>query len=173
MSNLRPTALDAARLVGLAAGVAAVVIGVDALTKWAIVRELGPGGSRSTIDLAGNFVQLHYALNSGVAFGLLNGNSALAGALVAVVIVPLIVVLVLLAGRGPLWAVASGLVLGGAGGNLLDRVGDGTVTDFISVGRWPSFNIADASITVGAVALIALSLDQHRTDSRSDRTAPQ
>ena len=88
----------------------------------------------------------------------------MAGLLVGIVIVPLVIVLILLASRGLPWAIASGLVLGGAAGNLIDRIGDSTVTDFVSVGRWPSFNVADASITIGAVILIGLSLLEHRSE---------
>jgi signal peptidase II len=141
----------------LAAFVGLVVVLLDVLSKALIVRELGPDGSRSTISIAGDFIELQYGRNSGVAFGLLSGSSAFAGMLVGIVIVPLVLVLLVLAARGQMWAVAAGLVLGGAAGNLVDRIDDQRVTDFISVGRWPWFNLADAAITVGALLLIALS----------------
>ena len=156
------------RWLALAAVVALTVVLLDALTKDLIVRELGPTGSRSTIPIAGDVIELHYARNSGVAFGFLSDSSTLAGILVGIVLVPLILVLALLAARGPIWAVAAGLVLGGAAGNVVDRIGDRMVTDFISIGRWPSFNLADAAITVGALILIGLSL---RADSRDDQPA--
>ena len=124
---------------------------LDALSKWLIVRVLGPGGARDTIHVVGDFIELHYALNRGIAFGLLERIGSVAGLLVGIVIVPLV-------GRADrsrrtwrdlLWAVAAGLVLGGAAGNLIDRIGDQAVTDFISIGRWPSFNLADTAITRG------------------------
>jgi signal peptidase II len=152
----------------LAVGVGLVVIALDTVSKWLITRELGPSGSRGTIQLVGDFIELHYARNSGVAFGMLSGSSTLAGILVGIVIVPLLAVLFVLAGRGPIWALAAGLVLGGAAGNLVDRIGDQTVTDFISVGRWPSFNLADSAITVGALLLIGLSV---RDSNRKDQPA--
>lgn len=148
---------------GLAAVVAALVVLCDALSKKLVENQIGPGQARSSISLIGDFVELRYALNSGVAFGLLSGNSSLAGILVLVVVVPLVAVLAILACRGPHWAIASGLVLGGAFGNLIDRYGDQQVTDFVSVGRWPAFNLADAAITVGALSLILLSLREHRS----------
>lgn len=145
------------RFLTLGVLVAVIVILLDVLTKWLISEELGPGGSRESIQLLGNFIELHYMRNSGVAFGLLSGSSMIAGILVGIVIVPLLVVLVVLAGRGGLWAVAAGMVLGGAMGNIVDRIDDQQVTDFISIGRWPSFNLADSAITVGALLLIGLS----------------
>lgn len=167
----RSIALGSTRLLLLAIGVAVLVVLVDVFTKWLIDRELGPGSSRGAIQVADDFIELRYTLNGGVAFGLLDGNSTLAGVLVGVVIVPLVIVLILLASRGVWWAVAAGLVLGGAAGNLIDRIGNETVIDFISVGRWPSFNIADASITVGALVLMGLSLKGHRLPEHSDEAA--
>ena len=169
-TNRRSFPADSARWMALAVGMAGLVITLDVLSKALVTRELGPNGSRSSIQIFGNVFELHYALNSGVAFGMLRGSSTLAGVLVGVVIVPLVIVLIVLAGRGPIWAVAAGLVLGGAAGNLIDRIGDQTVTDFISIGRWPSFNLADSAITVGAILLIGLTFrdrdrDEHTTGS--------
>ncbi|MCC6674536.1 MAG: signal peptidase II [Thermomicrobiales bacterium] len=163
----------AGRWIWLAAIVGFMVVVLDALSKWGIAQEIGPGAARSHFVLAGDFIELRYAVNSGVAFGLLRGNSTLAGVLVGLVIVPLVIVLAVMATRGPLWAVASGLVVGGAAGNLLDRAGDGAVTDFIAVGRWPSFNFADASITVGALILLGLSLIEQRAHADTDRQVSQ
>jgi signal peptidase II len=152
------------RWLGVACAIALAVILLDAATKWLIEREIGPNAARSSIQIAGSFIELRYTANAGVAFGMLRGSSTIAGVLVGIVIVPLAVVLVILASRGLVWAIASGLVLGGAAGNLIDRIGDSTVTDFVSVGQWPSFNVADASITIGALILIGLSLLEHRAE---------
>lgn len=152
------------RRAALAGVTALIVIALDALTKWLVVRELGPSAGRPSVSLVGEFVELRYATNGGVAFGLFSSSPLLAVALVAVVIVPLVIILLILAGRGTEWAVGVGLVLGGALGNLIDRIGDRTVTDFVSVGRWPSFNLADSAITVGALLLIVMSVrdrDEH------------
>ena len=155
---------DSFRWLGLACAIALAVVLLDAATKWLIEREIGPNVHRTTIGIVGRFIELRYTANAGVAFGLLSDSSTMAGLLVGIVIVPLVIVLILLASRGLPWAIASGLVLGGAAGNLIDRIGDSTVTDFVSVGRWPSFNVADASITIGAVILIGLSLLEHRSE---------
>lgn len=164
-------AQDSGRWLGLAAAVALAVIALDALSKWAIELEIGPNAARTHLEILGDVVELRYTANAGVAFGLLRDSSTIAGLLVGIVIVPLVIVLVVLALRGALWAFASGLVLGGAAGNLIDRIGDQTVTDFVSVGRWPSFNVADASITVGAIILIGLSLLERPAGSRPDEHA--
>jgi len=166
-TNRRLIPARSIRWVALASAIAIVVVMADALSKWLITRELGPGASRGDIRIAGDFIELHFAQNAGVAFGLLSGSSTIAGVLVGIVIVPLGVVLFILAGRGPLWAVAAGLVLGGAAGNLLDRIGDQMVTDFVSIGRFPSFNEADSAITVGALCLIGLSF-RDSSDARME-----
>jgi len=175
LSNKRHRFLAKAhgRWIWLAAIVGFMVVVLDALTKWGIAQEIGPGAARSHFEIAGDVIELRYTLNSGVAFGLLSGNSTVAGVLVGLVIVPLVIVLAVVATRGLLWAVASGLVVGGAAGNLLDRAGDGTVTDFIAVGRWPSFNLADASITVGALMLIGFSLIDQRAQTDTDGAVSQ
>lgn len=167
----RWAAAETGRWLGLAAVVVLLVIAVDALSKWWIVREIGPGAGRTHIALIGSVLELRYTLNSGIAFGLLGGRSTIAGVMVGIVIVPLVIVLIVMASRGPLWAIAAGLVLGGAAGNLIDRIGDSAVTDFISVGRFPSFNVADASITVGALILIGLSFLDQRAHSSDEANA--
>lgn len=163
-TNRRYLPASSTRRLAIAAGVAGLVIALDAFSKLLVTQELGPQGSRSSIQIGGDFFELHYALNSGVAFGMLSGSSTVAGVLVGILIVPLVIVLIILAGRGKVWAIAAGLVLGGAAGNLIDRIGDHTVTDFISIGRWPSFNLADSAISVGAILLIGLSFRERDHD---------
>lgn len=166
-TNRRYLPVHSGRWLALAAGVTGVVVALDVLSKLLVTRELGPDGSKSSIQIAGDFIELHYALNSGVAFGMLSGSSSVAGLLVGIVIVPLVIVLIVLASRGPIWAVSAGLVIGGAAGNMIDRIGDRAVTDFISVGRWPSFNLADSAITVGAILLIGLSFWERDQDNQT------
>lgn len=97
-------------------------------------------------------LELTLAHNRGVAFGLAGGAGV---GLVAVTLAALGLVVYLFArdpGRRGMW-LASGLVLGGALGNLVDRVLAGEVTDYIAVGSWPPFNVADIAITCGVVLL--------------------
>jgi signal peptidase II len=138
-------------------GTAAVVVVLDQLTKWLVVRQLGGG---RPLRLLGSFVELRYTTNSGGAFSLLTG-APLFFALTAAVIVGGIVYAARRAeGRALLFAL--GLLLGGAVGNLLDRLLrggvplHGEVVDFVKVGPWPVFNLADSCITIGGLLLAFL-----------------
>jgi len=125
-----------------------LVVALDQGTKALVEANLAPG---EEVDVLGP-LSLTLSHNRGVAFGLADGGG---GALVALTLLALVVVGVLFA-RNPtrpgMW-VAMGLLAGGAVGNLVDRVREGAVTDFVSVGAWPAFNLADAAIVVGVVLL--------------------
>lgn len=124
-----------------------LVVAFDQAVKAIVESALVPG---EQVDLLGP-VGLTLAHNSGVAFGLASGGDA---ALIAFALLALAVVGFILArdpARPGLW-VAAGLVAGGAIGNLIDRVRTGVVTDYVEIGSWPPFNIADVAITVGVLA---------------------
>ena len=137
--------------------VAAIVVGVvvlDQITKiWALER-LADG----PIVIVGDDVGFRLSRNSGGAFSMFQGFTPL----LALLAIGLTVVLVRAVSRtrDPLMLVALALVLGGALGNLIDRLVRepgflrGEVVDWIGVGRFPTFNIADSAITIGAVALL-------------------
>jgi signal peptidase II len=135
-------------------GVAAGVLAVDQLSKAWAVEALGDG---RTIELVGS-LRLQLTMNYGSAFSLADGRGPLISLLALVVVAVL-----LRSGRHatrPATAVALGLVLGGAIGNLIDRAfraGDGFlgggVVDFIDLQWWPVFNVADSAIVVGAILL--------------------
>jgi signal peptidase II len=135
----------------LAGALCLVVLAADQIAKAIVEDHLVPA---QHVDLAGP-VGLTLTHNQGVAFGLAAGGGI---ALVALTLVALLFVGALFA-RNPtrpwMW-VAFGLLAGGALGNLADRVRADAVTDFIEVGSWPPFNLADAAITLG-VAILALS----------------
>lgn len=148
-------------------GVAAAILATDQLTKAWAVAELGDG---HIIDLVGS-LRLRLVLNYGAAFSLTDGRGPL------ISILALVVVAVLLrTGRHatrPAMAVSLGMVVGGAFGNLLDRAfrdGDGLfgggVVDFVDLGWWPVFNVADAAIVVGACLLFLL--QWREPDSEAD-----
>ncbi len=146
--------MPARRDLGIVALVAGSVFLVDQLTKSWIVIALAPLAP-PRIDVLGSWLALEYAENRGVAFGLLSGLGPL------VIVAPLLVVAVLAAiylqsTAPPPWqSIGVGLLAGGAFGNLGDRLRLGYVVDFVSVGLWPNFNVADSAITVGAVILVA------------------
>jgi signal peptidase II len=138
-------------------GTAAVVLAADQLSKYLVVRNLA---GRPPVRLIGSLLELRYATNSGGAFSLLTG-APLFFALMAVAVIGGI----LYAGRrarGLPVQLALGLLLGGAVGNLIDRLlrgGQplrGEVVDFVKVGWWPVFNLADSCIVIGGLLLAFL-----------------
>lgn len=140
---------------------AAVLIG-DLTSKAAVNSALDPG---SAIPIAGELVRFRLGFNSGVAFGLLTDAGGVLVWVTALVGIGLLAWLVVSARAGAGWrrSLPLGLVIGGAFANVADRLPDGLVTDFVDVGigaaRWPSFNLADAAIVLGVVALIVLAAD--------------
>ena len=144
---------------GLALVLALAVFLTDQFLKRLVEGSMQIGQS---IPLVQDVLYLTYVKNSGGAFGILGGQIAvlLAGSAVAIVFV----LWILLAGLPTLLTVVGcGLVLGGAAGNLLDRIAEGWVTDFLDLQfwplqRWPVFNVADVAIVLGVVALLLAAL---------------
>jgi signal peptidase II len=139
---------------GVAAAVVGVVVALDQLTKTIVVAKLGPDAPVARYDVLGSWFQLEYAENRGAAFGVLSGLGPLL-ALLSVVVVLVILFQFGREAKTERWrVVALGLVVGGAMGNVLDRIRLGYVVDFIAVGPWPNFNVADSAICVGVIALL-------------------
>jgi signal peptidase II len=132
-----------------AAGVAAVVVGLDQLVK-ALVRSGLELGERHDLVLG---IKLVNVRNTGIAFGLFSDGGALLVVGTAVALLALVFFFVTHTGRPLVW-LPTGLLLGGAIGNLIDRAIEGSVTDFVKLPHFPAFNVADAAITIGVVALI-------------------
>lgn len=131
-------------------GLALAVIAVDQASKALVVHSLSHG---RVINLFGGLVLLDYTVNSGAAFGILQARGLLFILVAAVVSVLIVVSYRRIVASPLLVRVALGLILGGAIGNLIDRVRLGHVVDFIDLGWWPVFNLADSSIVVGVVLL--------------------
>ncbi len=131
-----------------AAALCGLVVAIDQGAKAAIEAHLVPG---EQVDVLGP-LSLTLVHNRGVAFGLASGGGAL---LIALTVVALLFVAAVFArdpGRPGMWP-AVGLLLGGALGNLADRVRADAVTDYLDVLSWPPFNLADVAITAGVVIL--------------------
>jgi signal peptidase II len=150
-------------------GIAAAVVVLDQLSKTWAVRRLSDGD----IEVVGS-LRLHLVFNSGASFSFGEGL----GPVIALVVVAVAVALFWTGRSTPskLGAVAIGLILGGAVGNLLDRVfreGDGVlgghVVDFVDVRWWPVFNVADAAVSVGGVLLVLYLVfgEGHESDGAS------
>jgi signal peptidase II len=125
-----------------------LVLVVDQLTKKLVKASIVPG------ERDGVFpgVELVHVKNRGVAFGALDGK----GIVIVIVIAALAGLLVWFAlhARRPLVWLPTGLLLGGALGNIVDRIRDGAVTDFVKLPAWPAFNVADMAITAGVITLL-------------------
>jgi signal peptidase II len=147
-----PRHKEQSRRMGLlvALGLALAVFLLDQGTKALVEGSTRPGESITVIP---GFLSITHIRNDGGAFGILGGSPLvlLIGSVVAV----MIVLWMLLTGRpSRLTTLGGGLILGGAAGNLLDRLSTGEVTDFVHFSLWYVFNAADAAITVGVATLL-------------------
>jgi signal peptidase II len=145
-----------------AAGVLAVVFAADQLLKALVTGALERGEERDLVA----FAKLVNTRNTGVAFGQLQNG----GVIVSVVIVIALVVLLVFFARNarrPLVWLPTGMLLGGALGNITDRIREGAVIDFLKLPHWPAFNLADASITTGVVILFVVIERGNRAADRS------
>lgn len=154
-----PAAPQRPRRAALLLSIAAVALVVDVLTKVWVVAELE--GQR-VIELVEGGPRLAVSRNPGAAFSFAEGATLLFTAVAVVVVVVILRSARRLRSRG--WAWSLGLLLGGASGNLVDRLlrspgpGRGAVVDFLDLRVWPVFNVADSCIVVGGVLAVVLSL---------------
>jgi signal peptidase II len=152
------------RKVGLLAGIAGVVVILDLLSKIIIVATIDPN---QPVKVLGGLVYLSLIRNSGAAFSMATGYTWI----LALVAIGVVVVIIRMAPRlrSTPWAISLGLVLGGAIGNLIDRLFrapgflQGHVVDFVSVfgpnaEYFPVFNVADSAITIGGISLVVTAL---------------
>ena len=129
--------------------VTGIVLGLDQLTKHTIAAGIAAGDEKKFLP----GVTLVHVRNTGVAFSIFSGG----GTLVLIFTLVALAVLVGYFARRPekpmLW-LPTGMLVGGAIGNLIDRVARGSVTDWIKLPHWPAFNVADISITFGVLVLL-------------------
>jgi signal peptidase II len=132
-----------------AAAVALVTLAADQAVK-AIVR--GSIAPTEEVDVLPG-IHLVHTRNTGVAFSMLSGGGVLPTLIGIAAVGALLAFFFTHLGRPLVW-LPTGLLLGGAAGNLIDRVRLGSVTDFVKLPHWPAFNLADACITVGVLTLV-------------------
>jgi signal peptidase II len=140
--------------------VLAVVVALDQLTKHLINTGIATGQERSLLP----GVKLVHVRNKGVAFGFFSGGGTIVLVFTLVALAVLTGYFVLRPERPWLW-LPTGLLIGGAIGNLIDRIAHGAVTDFIKLPAWPAFNLADTAITFGVLSLLWV-LEVRRGDER-------
>jgi signal peptidase II len=148
-------------------GLAATVVVADQLTKAWIKATLAPGASMSVI---GDLLRLVHGQNSGALFGLFRDNALLFG-LVSLAVIALIVVYHGRSGRSLYLSVTLGLLLGGALGNMIDRLTIGYVVDFVDAGigdvRFYTFNVADTGISLAVVLLLLVAVRPSLADGEA------
>ena len=143
----------------LVLALAVVVWVIDQISKqWAVSTLQG----EPPTELLGGLLTLTFVRNSGAAFSLLSGQTWVFTVIGTVIVVAVLWFMTRV--RSMWWALALGLVLGGAVGNLTDRwvrppgAGQGHVVDFLELPNWPVFNVADMAVVGGAVLVVGLSV---------------
>jgi signal peptidase II len=154
-------------------GLAVAIVVVDQATKALVTGALQPGESR---QILGDFVRIVFSQNSGALFGLFKDNAAMFG-IVSLVVIGLIVAYHGRTAGSTYMTVTLGLLLGGAIGNMLDRLRLGYVVDFVDGGigniRWYTFNVADAAISLAILLLFAAAVRPSIAEPATSRpTAP-
>src|SRR5438132_462183 len=133
----------------LAALVLGAVLGLDQLTKHLVETSIDRGDERRLLP----GIQLVDSRNRGVAFGFLPGHQTLVEVLIGVALLFLLAYFARNSAKSLIW-LPTGMLIGGALGNIIDRARHGSVTDFIKLPLgWPPFNLADAAITLGILVL--------------------
>ena len=132
-----------------AAAVTAVVIALDQATKALVRANVAPGDRDGVLP----GIEIVRVRNEGVAFNQLAGGGTIVTIVVGAALLALLVYFVTHVHKPLVW-LPTGMLLGGALGNIIDRIRDGAVTDFIKLPAWPAFNVADVSITFGVLVLL-------------------
>ena len=125
-----------------------------ALTEW----------MQPAVTIIPGFLHILQSHNAGIAYGMKLPAAVQTGVIVVAFI--LVAVFAIRSKRDPIADIGFGLILGGALGNILDRLPDGLVTDFLSIGTFPTFNLADAFISIGVGMLIVEELRKRKIDRR-------
>ena len=150
--------------------IAGIVIAGDQYTKWLVRSNLLLGEAWGHSFL---FVKIIHVVNSGAAFGILQGQTPFLIVTSLLGLAAIVLYYVYPPMDHGLIRIALGMQLGGAAGNLIDRIRVGEVTDFVDVGRFPTFNVADASISTSiAVVLIFFALQDADRKQRPDAEPP-
>ncbi len=155
--------MTAGRAWGRAGLVLGAVLLLDQVTK-ALARA---GIDRGDEDPILPGLKLVHVRNEGVAFGIAAGGRTLVIVLISVALLALVLYFARHSAKPLVW-LPTGLLLGGAIGNIVDRIRDGAVTDFLKIPAWPAFNVADVAITFGVVLLVLVleRRDDERASSR-------
>ncbi len=154
------------------AAIAGFIIVLDQITKTLVRNNIVSGGIWMPWEWLSPYARIINWHNDGVVFGLFQGKGDMFAVLGIVIVIAIVYFYPRIPDQDVPLRIALAMQLGGAGGNLVDRLTQGYVTDFISVGNFPVFNVADSSITLGVVVLlIGLYLDERKT-KKSGKESP-
>jgi signal peptidase II len=145
--------------------VLALVVAADQVTKALVRHGIDVGEEDSVLPA----VTLVHVRNTGVAFGAFSGGGIVVIALVAAALSALLYYFVTHLDKRLVW-LPTGMLLGGSIGNIIDRIRDGAVTDFVKLPAWPAFNVADVSITLGVLVLLWVIEQQDEDHGPDGRT---
>jgi signal peptidase II len=143
--------------------VAVLTLVIDQISKRMVMTSFRPGESWNPVAALERWVSLTYVTNTGAAFGMFPDYGGIFMVIAVVVVVVIVIYYRYLPGDQWLVQISLGLQLGGALGNLLDRLRYGHVIDFIDFKVWPVFNVADSSVFIGVV-ILAFHLLRHGED---------
>ncbi len=150
--------------------VVAGVLLVDQVTKFVIESNLPLGGAWEPFPTISSLFKITHVANTGAAFGLFPAGGLIFSAAAVVVSVFIIYYNHTLAGDNVWMRVSLGLMMGGALGNLIDRIRQGYVTDFLDFGPWPVFNVADMAVVGGVILMGWLMLREQREEQARQAT---
>jgi signal peptidase II len=145
--------------------VLALVVVADQATKALVRHNIDVGDEDSVLPA----ISLVHVRNTGVAFGAFSGGGIIVVVLVAAALSALLYYFVTHLDKRLVW-LPTGMLLGGSIGNIIDRIRDGAVTDFVKLPAWPAFNVADVSITFGVLVLLWVIEQRDEDHGADDRT---
>jgi signal peptidase II len=151
-----------ARVFARAGLVLVLVVVLDQVTKALVRGGIDVGDEDSVLPA----ISLVHVRNTGVAFGAFAGGGIIVVVLVAAALSALLYYFFTHLDKRLVW-LPTGMLLGGSIGNIIDRVRDGAVTDFVKLPAWPAFNVADVSITFGVLVLLWV-IEQQDADGADD-----
>ena len=157
------------RVIALAAATAGTVVLLDLLSKVLVRGDLTLGSER---EVVGQLLRVVHSENDGVAFGRLSGSPVLVALFVAAAVIGLLAYFLTHLDTDAVW-LPTGLLVGGAAENAIDRASGGSVTDFVKFPHWPAFNVADVAITLGVIVLlIVVERDARATERQAAAHGP-
>lgn len=154
--------------------ISGTIVAFDQWTKWIVRNSLALGETWSPFEWLAPYARFVHWNNTGAAFGLFPDGGTIFLIVAIIVAAAIIYYFPQIPRENVAYRLALGMQLGGALGNLIDRVAFGPVTDFISLGRFAVFNVADASISTGtAILIIAMWIDERKHNQAEEAFAGQ